>query len=658
MTTISASNRWLYRFSILVAASTFLLIVAGATVTSHRAGLSVPDWPTTYDQNMFAYPPSQWQGGILFEHSHRLIASVVGMLTIILTLWLLPAKARRITGLAGLGAAIGLAILVMFTEETMLVHRIAAFATLGAIFLGIAAWVIPDATVDKIGRRLGILALVLVIAQGALGGLTVLKELPAVVSIGHGALAQGFFCVTIAIALIASRRWNDEPVLHPRASLIRKLALATSGIIYLQLILGATVRHANHNHALYLHIFLALCVAVAAISTSMSILTSVKRRDFTGPAVALGTLIFVQLFLGVFTWAFRAPKTIPEAGIDQQLTFAQTWLPTVHLAVGALILACSVILTIKSFRIMKSGTATEPSPSESSPQSQNGGKLQLDAFASLAKPRIVTMVLVTTTLGYFLGNHGLHGLGILLATLAGVGLCTAGSCVLNNYLERDVDALMQRTRNRVLPQGVVHPSHALSFGVALILAGLVSLVIWVNLMTAFLTLLAAFLYVLVYTPMKRLTWLNTTFGAIPGAIPPMCGWAAATGHLELGAWVLFAILFAWQHPHFYAIAWMFRDDYASAGFKMLPVIEPAGHRTALHSQIYSVLLLALSIAPVFLGMAGRLYLVGAIVIGILMLAASTVFALNKTHLDARRLLKASVLYLPLLLGLIMIDAGF
>lgn len=655
MTTTPYSNQWIYRFSVLVAVCTFLLIVAGATVTSHRAGLSVPDWPTTYDQNMFSYPPSQWDGGIFYEHGHRLIASVVGMLTLILMLWLLPAKGQRVAGLTGVAGTLVLGLFVMATDQGLM-HRIAAFAAMGTAFLAVAAWLVPTASVDPVGRRLGILALIMVIAQGGLGGLTVLKSLPALVSVGHAALAQAFLALTIAIVMITSRRWNDAPVHHDKSHLFRMLAVGTTIAIYVQLLLGATVRHANHNHALYLHIAVAMIVAIACISLSMSVLSSIKRRDFVVPAATLGGLIFVQLFVGVFTWAFRAPKGIPEEGIDRSLSVVQLWLPTIHLGIGALILACSVILTIKFYRLLRTG-APSTSPNKEH-EERVAGKFPLDAFADLAKPRIVTMVLVTTTLGYFLGGEGIRSVWVLMATLAGVGLCTAGSCVLNNYLERDVDALMNRTRDRALPSGVVNPDHALAYGVMLLLAGLVALVIWVNLMTAFLTLLAAFLYVLVYTPMKRLTWLNTTFGAIPGAIPPMCGWAAATGTLDIGAWVLFAILFAWQHPHFYAIAWMFRDDYASAGFKMLPVIEPDGRRTARHAQIYSVLLLALSVAPVMLGMAGRVYLAGALAIGVLMLAASTVFMLNKTHLDARRLLKASVLYLPLLLGLIMIDAGF
>jgi len=229
--------------------------------------------------------------------------------------------------------------------------------------------------------------------------------------------------------------------------------------------------------------------------------------------------------------------------------------------------------------------------------------------------------------------------------------------VLNNYLERDLDAKMARTRKRALPAGLIDPQRALIFGVGLVLTGVLFLAVAVNLLTGFLVLLAAFLYVLVYTPLKRITWWNTTFGAIPGAIPPMAGWTAATGQIGAGAWALFAILFAWQHPHFFAIAWMFRDDYRAAGFKMLPVVEPSGRRTVGLAIGFSLILIVVSLVPTLIGMAGWLYLVTTSLIGLLMLLAALSFARERSVGSARRLLKASVLYLPLLLLFILLDAG-
>src|SRR5262252_2737600 len=251
-------------------------------------------------------------------------------------------------------------------------------------------------------------------------------------------------------------------------------------------------------------------------------------------------------------------------------------------------------------------------------------------YFELTKPRILAMVLVTTTLGFLLGSGNHSSFARLLLTLLGVGAATGGAAVLNNYLERDFDARMARTRKRALPAGLIEPHRALSFGVGLVLAGVLLLAIEVNLLAGFLVLLAAFLYVLVYTPLKRITWLNTMFGAIPGAIPPMAGWAAATGHVGPGAWALFAILFAWQHPHFFAIAWMFRDDYRTGGFKMLPVIEPSGQRTVRLSVGFSLVLMAVSVIPTLIGMAGWLYFSGTLLIGLLMLIVAMGFARDRS----------------------------
>jgi protoheme IX farnesyltransferase len=281
---------------------------------------------------------------------------------------------------------------------------------------------------------------------------------------------------------------------------------------------------------------------------------------------------------------------------------------------------------------------------------------KLHLYLELVKPRILSMVLVTTTLGFFLGERSVRPLPLFLLTLLGVAASTGGAAMLNNYLERGPDAMMTRTRGRALPAGLIEPNRALIGGVGLVLFGVLLLVWGVNLLTGFLVLLAAFLYVLVYTPLKQITWLNTTFGAIPGAIPPVAGWAAATGRVDPGAWVLCAILFAWQHPHFFAIAWMFRDDYRAAGFKMLPVVEETGERTFHQTLVFSVLLVAISVLPTVIGMTGQFYLWGALLIGLGMLSVALDFAENHGIGDARRLLKASVLYLPLLLLFIVVDA--
>ncbi|GMU94280.1 MAG: protoheme IX farnesyltransferase [Candidatus Hydrogenedentota bacterium] len=290
--------------------------------------------------------------------------------------------------------------------------------------------------------------------------------------------------------------------------------------------------------------------------------------------------------------------------------------------------------------------------------SKSADRSRLGAYVELTKPRILVMVLVTATLGFFMGGMGFHGFAAvdgLFYLLIGVAMTSAGAGALNHYLEREPDALMDRTRNRPIPSGKVAPHHALLFGEYLVLGGVLVLLWRVNLLTAFLALLTAFLYVLVYTPMKRLTWLNTLIGAVPGALPPMGGWAAATGRVELGAWVLFAILFIWQQPHFYSIAWMFRDDYRKGGFRMLPVEDPQGTRTFRQILGFSALLVPVSMLPAWIGQNGLIYLAGALLLGAWMFASCLPLVRSGSVTDARRVLKASVLYLPLLLALIVID---
>lgn len=278
-------------------------------------------------------------------------------------------------------------------------------------------------------------------------------------------------------------------------------------------------------------------------------------------------------------------------------------------------------------------------------------------YLELAKPRILLMVLVTTALGFFLAARGVNSVLHFCLTLLGVACATSGAAMLNNYSERELDAKMVRTRDRALPAGLIEPHRALTLGVGLVLFGVLLLAWRVNLLTGFLVLMAGFLYVLVYTPLKRITWLNTSFGAIPGAIPPMAGWVAATGKLDPGAWVLFAILFIWQHPHFYAIAWIFCEDYRAAGFKMLPVVEPSGKRMFSQTIVFSILLLAVSLLPTVIGLTGMPYFCGALLSGVLMVLVALRFARERGLADARRLLKATILYLPALLLLITLDAG-
>jgi heme o synthase len=283
----------------------------------------------------------------------------------------------------------------------------------------------------------------------------------------------------------------------------------------------------------------------------------------------------------------------------------------------------------------------------------------LSAYIELTKPRIALMVIVTAAIGYFLGLVHSDAIGnaqqFLLAML-GIALAGGGASVLNQYLEHDADAKMERTKNRPIPSGLIDASIALYMGVIMVIAGCIILFMYVNSFTAFLTLMSAFLYVLVYTPMKRLTWWNTSVGAIPGAMPPLMGWAAAANSLDTGAWILFAVLYIWQHPHFWAIAWMYREDYARGGMKMLPVVDPDGPNMSRQTIGFSLLLIPVSLIPTIIDMSGWIYFIGALVLGLLFLMYGIAFVRNKTQDTARTLMRYSLIYLPLLLIIIALDS--
>lgn len=280
-------------------------------------------------------------------------------------------------------------------------------------------------------------------------------------------------------------------------------------------------------------------------------------------------------------------------------------------------------------------------------------------YISLTKPRITWLILMSTGVGYFFGLRG-ASLGqidwwALLHTIMGTGLIASGTAALNQWYERDADAKMRRTSDRPLPAGRLDARRALIFGAALAIAGFAELAWFVNLLSGVLGMATLASYLFLYTPLKQRSWLSTTVGAFPGAMPPMIGFAAASGTLTAQAWVLFAILFLWQFPHFYAIAWMYRDDYARAGIRMLPVVEPDGHSTARQIVLYASLLIPVSLAPGLLGMSGKIYLLGALALGVWFLYSGVRAATERSILRARGVLLVSVFYLPLLYGLMLLD---
>lgn len=276
-------------------------------------------------------------------------------------------------------------------------------------------------------------------------------------------------------------------------------------------------------------------------------------------------------------------------------------------------------------------------------------------YLALTKPRITWLILMSTGIGYFFGYRGPLDLWLLLHTLLGTALLASGTATLNQWYERDADARMHRTESRPIPSGLVTPLKAFLFGLALIVLGELELALGVNVLTAWIGFATVASYLVLYTPMKQRTWLSTTVGAFPGAMPPLIGFAAARGALTLEAWVLFAIIFLWQFPHFYAIAWMYKDDYARAGIRMLPVVEPDGVSTSRHILAFALLLLPVSLLPGFLNMTGHWYLAAALVLGAFFLRSAVRIARDRTPLNARLVLKASVIYLPLLYIALVLD---
>ena len=276
-------------------------------------------------------------------------------------------------------------------------------------------------------------------------------------------------------------------------------------------------------------------------------------------------------------------------------------------------------------------------------------------YVALAKPRLNVLVVASSLAGYAMAGGESARLGLVLATLIGTGLVAGGASAFNQLIERETDGLMKRTRLRPLPDGRLAPMEAAAVAAALSLAGLLILALGANLLSAGVAFTTLVTYVAVYTPLKPQTSFATVIGAIPGALPPVIGWAAARGGLSQGAWVLFGIVFLWQLPHFLAIAWIYRDDYARAGFPMLPVIEPDGKSTGRQAALYAVALLPLSLTPTLLGMAGNVYFAGALVLTLPFVGLSLRFAVTRAVLDARRLFFASIIYLPLLWMLMIAD---
>ena len=282
-------------------------------------------------------------------------------------------------------------------------------------------------------------------------------------------------------------------------------------------------------------------------------------------------------------------------------------------------------------------------------------KSRFTVLSELVKARLTLLVLLTTLVGFYLGWRGPMNYGLMFHTLMGTGLVACGAAALNQLLERDHDAKMRRTENRPLPSGRMQPDTVLILGGLMSGLGLLELALAVNLLTSLLGVLTLGSYLFVYTPLKRITTLNTVIGAIPGALPPLMGWTAARDAVTIEGWSLFAILFFWQLPHFLAIAWMYREEYAQAGYVMLPSVDPDGQRTGRQAVSHTLGLLPVSLCPFLFKLAGVVYFAGALILGLLYLWCAIRFARHLTAARARQLFFLSIIYLPLLLGLLVLD---
>jgi len=628
---------WLRRYSKFTAFSTLGLIFAGGLVTSTGSGLAVPDWPNTYGEFMFTFPFSKWVGGIFYEHLHRLLASFVGFLTLILSIWLWRTESRL--------------------------------------------WM----------KKLGFFALGTVIVQGILGGLTVIFLLPTFISMTHGILAQTFFCITIAIAYSLSKEWNsfDRSLAKDENISFVKWSMGLTGLVYIQLILGALMRHTGAGLAILdfpladgkfipmlndllltsinydrfdlglepvnmsqviIHLFHrigAFVVLIAATGLTVQTFRHQREEDkILIPVLFFDLLLLTQIALAAFViWSGKTPI-----------------ITTFHVWTGALLLGTSFFLTLRSLLIfLPEGRLQllfkhQPLTVEKF----TGLKSYLSSLWELMKPRIVWLVLVSTVIGYYLGalKSGKSILAdpwMLIHTVIGTAFVAGGAGVLNHYLERDLDSQMKRTMKRPIPSGRIKPNTARRFGIFISGMGVIYLLSAVNTPTAVVAFATLFLYLIVYTPLKMKTTWNTLIGAIPGALPTLGGWLAASGNLELGGWILFGILFLWQIPHFFAIAWLYRYDYGRVGFKMLPVTDPSMRKTSAFSVLFCALLVLCTTLLHLNGIAGKVFMWGSLLLGITFLALAIDASRGWTELRARRLLRGSIIYLPTLLIILVID---
>jgi heme o synthase len=582
------------RLAVVTIAATFVLIAVGGLVRATDSGLGCPDWPRCFGRLV---PPAELHAWI--EHSHRLVASVVMVLVALLV--------------------------------------VAAFRT----------------GQERPVRRASVAALAMVLAQAMLGAFVVWWKLEAESVTLHLATALALVALLIYVAFRA--RWPaGRRGDGPERGFVRLVA-AGAGLTYLQMLVGSTVTGYHAGLAYPLNVLWpdlgpavariqlahrALAVAVGALVVATWLLARRGQRSHppvTRLAGYAAALVAVQIGLGV-------------ANVANRLS-ALTVVP--HLAVGSLLWGTMFALLLHADRF---AGAAERDPAEPRPAPARSARESATAYLLLTKPRIIELLLVTTVPTMFIAARGVPSPWLVAATLAGGALSAASANVINCYLDRDIDALMRRTARRPLPAHRVDPADALRFGLVLGVAGFVWLWATVNLLSAALATAAILFYVFVYTiGLKRRSTQNIVIGGAAGAVPVLVGWSAVTGRVDLPALVLFAIIFYWTPPHFWALSLRYADDYAAAGVPMLPVVRGA-RETSTQILYYTVLLVAVTLLLYPAGRMGTVYLAAAVALGGAFIWRALELRRDLTGTRAIRLFSFSNQYLALLFGAMALDA--